>query len=73
MTNRMPQTTQKKMLRALQKLGFGIMRIKGGHYILSDGVHETCVPFHSQELSRALMMKIIKQSNKNIEDFRPYL
>ena len=73
MTARLQQTTPRKMMQALQKLGFKITRIKGSHHILRKGDHETCVALHNKQLSRGLQTKILKQAGLTIEDIRPYL
>jgi len=73
MSNRLGQTTPRKMIKALKKCGFWIRSIEGSHYIMTNGIRKTSVPYHSYELSRDLMMSIIKQAGLTIEDFRPYL
>jgi predicted RNA binding protein YcfA (HicA-like mRNA interferase family) len=72
MTNRLPQTTPRKMIKALKKLGFVVEDISGSHYHLCKGAYNTLVPYHSH-LSRRLQMNIIKQAGLTTEEIRPYL
>ena len=72
MGNRLPQTTPKKMIKALKKCGFWVRTIEGSHYHMTNGVHKTTVPFHDY-LTRDLQMSIIKQAGLTTEDIRPYL
>lgn len=73
MTSRLQNTTPKKLIKALKRLGFVIVNIRGSHYIMRRNEVETCVPYHSHELPRHLLMAIIKQAGLTIEDIRQYL
>lgn len=73
MEGRLPQTTPRKMIKALQRLGFVIDGIEGSHYYLRRGAQRTCIAFHSRDIPRRILMKIIKQAGLTIEEIRPYL
>jgi|APSaa5957512622_1039677.scaffolds.fasta_scaffold151432_1 predicted RNA binding protein YcfA (HicA-like mRNA interferase family) len=73
MTARMKGTTARKMIKALKRLGFVVVKIRGSHVILRKGIKETCVPYHGHEMSRRLQMDIIKQAGLTIEEIEPYL
>lgn len=73
MEGRLPQTTPRKILKALQRLGFVVDDIEGSHYYLSRGKHHTCIAFHSRDIPRRILMKIVKQSGFTIGDTKPYL
>lgn len=73
MANRLPQTTPRKMLQALQRLGFVIDDVEGSHYYLSKGTHRTCVALHTRDLPRKMLMKILKQAGVTIDEIRPHL
>lgn len=73
MTDRLPQTTPRKLIQALEKLGFSIVGQKGSHISLRRGSYTTTVAYHNQELRRGLLFAILKQAGLSIEDIRPYL
>ena len=73
MGNRLPQTTPRKMIKALQRLGFVIDDTQGSHYYLSKEEHRTCVAMHNRDIPRKIMIKIIKQAGLTINEIRPYL
>ena len=55
-------TPAKKVIKALTKIGFNVVRQKGSHVIMkhSDG-RVTVIPVHPrEEIGRGLLMKIIK-------------
>ena len=61
------------MIKALKKRGFWIRAVVGSHYIMTDGTHTTSVPYHNYELSRDLLMEIIRQSGQTTDEIRPHL
>jgi len=73
MGDRLKQLTARKMIKALQKLGFIIEEVRGSHYHLSKGIYKTTVPLHSRDLSRRMIMNIIKQAGLTIEEIGRYL
>lgn len=67
---RHPRITGHQLIRALQKLGFTVLRTKGSHHYLK---HEdgrcTVVPVHAGEIiGPGLLMKIIRDCEIEIED-----
>lgn len=73
MSDRLPQTTPRKMVQALQGLGFIVVRTKGSHIYLRRGEREVLVAYHGRDLPRAILMAIIKQAGLTIEEIRDYL
>jgi len=64
-------TPSNKVVKALIKLGFQIVRRKGSHIVLKhpDG-RITVVPLHSgEEIGRGLLAKIIRDTNLSKEEF----
>lgn len=60
--SRLPRPTGEAVIRALGKIGFAVLRIKGSHHFLQhpDG-RSTVVPVHSGEtLGPGLMSKILR-------------
>ena len=67
-----PRLTGKEVLRALQKLGFEVTRIKGSHHILK---HSDCksvtVPVHRNEyLGIGLLSQIVEDSGYSREEIK---
>jgi len=69
---RLPTLTARKLIQALEKVGFVMRRQKGSHYILKHPVtrHETVVPIHGGDVDRGLLKAIIKQAGLTEDDFR---
>jgi len=64
-------TPSKKVIKALIKIGFQIVRQKGSHIVLkhSDG-KITVVPIHPrEEIGRGLLAKIIRDTGLSKEEF----
>ena len=65
----------RKVIHALQKIGFEPVRQKGSHIILkNDEGTIIVVPEHSgEEIGRGLLLKIIKQAGVSKEKFMELL
>lgn len=37
------------MVRFLERQGSSVIRLRGSHHFLDDGLHRTCVPVHGSE------------------------
>jgi len=64
-------TSPRKVIKALIKLGFQIVRQKGSHTVLkhSNG-RITVVPIHpGEEIGRGLLTKIIRDTGLSKEEF----
>ncbi len=62
--SKLPGITGKKLIGALKRLGFAVIRVKGSHHYLRhpDG-RATVVPVHSGEtIGRGLMAKILRDA-----------
>ena len=70
-----PSVTGAQLVKALRKLGFEVIRIKGSHYFLqhSDG-RCTVVPVHRGEtLGRGLLAQILRDCDLSREELQKYL
>ncbi|MBI2858157.1 MAG: type II toxin-antitoxin system HicA family toxin [Chloroflexi bacterium] len=68
---RLPSLTGQKVIKALVKAGFEVVRQRGSHVYLrhADG-RATLVPVHRGEtIGRGLMAKILKESELDREEF----
>ncbi|MEO0515923.1 MAG: type II toxin-antitoxin system HicA family toxin [Cyanobacteria bacterium P01_A01_bin.116] len=69
--SQLPSLTGKEVIKALQKSGFEVARIKGSHHILAhaDG-RRTVVPVHSGEtLGRGLLSQILRDCKLKRDEF----
>ena len=68
---RLPGLKPRVVVRALERAGFTIVRVKGSHYQLynaSTGRRVT-VPYHQTDLSRGTLSAIIQQSGLTADEF----
>jgi predicted RNA binding protein YcfA (HicA-like mRNA interferase family) len=68
---RMPRVTGKKVVSALKKAGFIVVRVTGSHHHLhKPGGKLVTVPVHTGEtLSPMLIKSILEQAGLSIEEF----
>lgn len=68
---RLPRLSGKKMVKALEKAGFMVIRIKGSHYFLRhDDGRATVVPVHRSEiLGPGITSQILRDCEVTVEDF----
>ena len=72
---RLPALTGRELVRALGKVGFEVVRVKGSHHVLKheDG-RTTVVPVHRGEtLGPGLLAKILRDCELDREAFRNLL
>lgn len=72
---RLPTVTGTELLKALGKLGFEVVRVKGSHHFLrhSDG-RATVVPVHKgEDIGRGLMAKVLRATEVDPEELRRHL
>lgn len=64
---KLPVVSGRKLIRALNRLGFVIVRQKGSHVFIQKGEDTTVVPLH-KEIKKPTLKKILKQANVSLED-----
>lgn len=72
MSPRSPRLTGREVVKALQKLGFEVSRVRGSHHILrhADG-RATTVPVHRGEvIGPGLLSKILRDTDLTFDDFQ---
>jgi predicted RNA binding protein YcfA (HicA-like mRNA interferase family) len=57
-----------KVIKALSKAGFKIVRQKGSHIFLTDGKHKVTVPRHAL-IKKGTLLSIIQQAGLTREEF----
>jgi predicted RNA binding protein YcfA (HicA-like mRNA interferase family) len=70
--SRLPQVTARSMLRALQRAGFIVLRVKGSHHFLrhkDDPKRETVIALHPGDLPHGTVREILKQAKLSREEF----
>jgi predicted RNA binding protein YcfA (HicA-like mRNA interferase family) len=75
--SRLPTLTGRQVLRALERGGFSVIRIKGSHHFVRhdvDPTRHTVVPVHGNEdLGRPLLRKILSDVSLTVDEFIPLL
>lgn len=69
--SRLAPLSPRKVLRALEALGFRAVRQRGSHVVMRhlDG-RTTVVPVHSgEDIGRGLLRKIIRDARVDVEEF----
>jgi predicted RNA binding protein YcfA (HicA-like mRNA interferase family) len=59
-------------MTALERAGFVLVRVKGGHHFYrhpSDPTRQTVVPYHSKDLPPGTLHAILKQARITPEEF----
>lgn len=72
---KLARITGKQLIKALQKLGFDTVRIRGSHHFLKhmDG-RCTVVPVHgSEDMGPGLLSKILRDCELTREELHQYL
>jgi predicted RNA binding protein YcfA (HicA-like mRNA interferase family) len=75
MSGKLPALTGAEVIQALERGGFGVVRIRGSHHFLRhpDG-RKTVVPAHAGEtIGPGLMSKILRDCGLDREQFRNLL
>ena len=73
--SKLPSLTGNQLIKALQKIGFNVARIKGSHHILihADG-RRTLVPVHSgEDIGTALLSQILRDCQITRDELRDLL
>jgi predicted RNA binding protein YcfA (HicA-like mRNA interferase family) len=65
---KLPVISGEDAIRALERLGFVVMRQRGSHVVLRRGIDGCVVPKH-RELKTGTLAGLIKQANISVDDF----
>jgi predicted RNA binding protein YcfA (HicA-like mRNA interferase family) len=70
-----PAVAGQRLIKALRKLGFDVIRRKGSHNFLQHGDGRcTVIPVHAGEtIGRGLLSQIIRDCEISAGEFRKYL
>ncbi|MGB9683209.1 MAG: type II toxin-antitoxin system HicA family toxin [bacterium] len=70
---RIPILKPSEVLRALQRLGFIVVRSKGSHLQLKKGNLLVTVPIHNKDLKPETLRSILRQAKITIEELEKNL
>jgi predicted RNA binding protein YcfA (HicA-like mRNA interferase family) len=72
---RLPTLTAQKIIRALKKAGFVLVRQRGSHYQMKhpERLQRTLIPVHGGDIGRGLLKHILKQAWLTEEEFSKLL
>ncbi|MBD2177311.1 type II toxin-antitoxin system HicA family toxin [Pseudanabaena sp. FACHB-1998] len=73
--SKLPRLTGNQLIKALQKIGFEVVRVKGSHHILihSEG-RRTVVPVHSgEDIGTGLLSQILRDCQITRDELRDLL
>jgi predicted RNA binding protein YcfA (HicA-like mRNA interferase family) len=76
MSERLPVSTPRKVIKALEQAGFFVHHQTGSHVIMrhqSDETRRVTIAMHGKDLKPKTMRQIIKQSGLSIEEFAQLL
>ncbi len=76
MNERLPALTPQKVIRALLRAGFFVHHISGSHYILKHPYKPAAritIAYHTKDLKRSAVAKIIERAGMTVEQFRELL
>jgi len=59
-----------KVVRALQRVGFVVVRSKGSHLQLKKGNLLVTIPIHNKDLKPETLKSILRQAKINIEELK---
>ncbi len=65
---KIPQVKANRLLRALERLGFQIVRQKGSHIQLRKANLLVTVPYHAGDLNPETLRSILRQAKLSIGD-----
>lgn len=73
--SKLPRLTGNQLIKALQKIGFDVARVKGSHHILIHGDgRRTVVPVHSgEDIGTGLLSQILRDCQITRDDLRDLL
>lgn len=75
--SRLPRITGREVLRALERAGFNLVRIRGSHHYVihsADPTRRATVPIHSNRvIDPPIMRSILRTAGLTAREFRQYL
>ncbi len=73
---RLPALPGRRVIAALERAGFRVLRTKGSHHFMrhqSDPTRQTVVPLHRRDLPPGTLRAILRQAGLSPEEFLEHL
>jgi len=72
---RLPTLSARKIIQALEKAGFVLVRQRGSHHQMKHQTNgqQTVVPVHGKDVKRGLLKLILKQAGLTDQEFEELL
>jgi predicted RNA binding protein YcfA (HicA-like mRNA interferase family) len=70
-TPRLPSVTPRKAIRALERCGWELDRVKGSHHVFRHPAHaqRVVVPMHARDLAKGTLNQIVDASGVSRDEF----
>lgn len=71
MTPRLPAVTARQAIRALERCGWELDRVKGSHHVFrhAEHRHRVVVPMHGRDLAKGTLNQIVEASGVGRDEF----
>ena len=72
MSRQLPSLRPRQAIRALERAGFLLLRVKGSHHYFHHPNRPellVCIPVHPGDLKRPVLRSILRQADLTIEEF----
>jgi predicted RNA binding protein YcfA (HicA-like mRNA interferase family) len=72
MSRQLPALKPREVIRALERAGFVVRRIRGSHYQLTHATNaalRTTVPYGTKDIKRGVLRAILKDCNITVDAF----
>lgn len=75
MSNKLPAITPKQLIRALERAGWELDRVRGSHYIMAhpDRDQMVPVPYHNRDVKAGLLTGILSSAGISRDELRKLL
>ena len=72
MSRQLPTLKPREVIRALERAGVRLLRVKGSHHYFQHPGHPElliCVPVHPGDLKRPVLRSILRQADLTVDAF----
>lgn len=72
MSRQLPVLQPRAVVRALERAGFVLLRVRGSHHYFKHPLQPellVCVPYHPGDLKRPVLRSILRQANLTVQEF----
>jgi predicted RNA binding protein YcfA (HicA-like mRNA interferase family) len=72
MSRQLPTLRPREVVRALNRGGFVLLRVKGSHHYFEHPARPellVCVPYHPGDIKRPVLRAIIRQAGLSLDEF----